>query len=62
MCCERRLQVGSLCYLLVTLAHAGMTAIWINYLNFRFGLSSAAAGATLMLIGLSVAVLPPLIM
>lgn len=54
--------MGSLCYLLVTLAHAGMTAIWINYLTIRFSFSSAAAGVTLMIIGLSVALLPPVIM
>jgi hypothetical protein len=56
------LFVSALAYLLATFAHAGMQATWVNYLSHRFSWSSAQSGATLMVIGLAVALLPPLFM
>lgn len=56
------LRIGAVAYFAVTLAHAGMQATWVNYLAHRFGWSSSWAGATLVLIGLGMAVLPPIFM
>eukprot|EP01036_Dinobryon_divergens_P027339 gene27339-36101_t len=56
-----RLLVGSLTYLLVCSAQAGMQSCWVNYLQFRFGWSATLAGSTLAVVGLVVALLPSMI-
>lgn len=59
---SRRLLVGGLAYFLVNLTQSGVQVVWVNYLQYRYGLSAALAGATLMLVGLFVAVVPAISM
>lgn len=56
----RSLAVGSLAYLLVNIAQAGIQINWINYLQHRFNWHAAKSGSTLILVGLLVAVMPKL--
>lgn len=57
-----KLLTGSIAYLLLNIAHCGVQVTWINYLQYKFGMSQALSGSTLMVVGIIVATLPPFIM
>jgi DHA1 family tetracycline resistance protein-like MFS transporter len=57
-----KLFFGSLAYFLLNVAHCGVQVTWINYLQHKFGMSHAASGSTLMVVGVVVAALPQLVM
>eukprot|EP01039_Chlorochromonas_danica_P001415 gene1415-1539_t len=57
---SKGLRAGGLAYLAITLGHAGMQAVWVNYLSHRFHWSTTLSGLSLMIIGIAVALLPPL--
>lgn len=57
-----KLLTGSVAYLLLNIAHCGVQVTWINYLQYKFGMSQALSGSTLMVVGIIVASLPPLVM
>lgn len=59
---SKSLRAGGLAYLAITLGHAGMQAVWVNYLSHRFRWSTTLSGLSLMIIGIAVALLPPLFM
>lgn len=58
---NRKLLISGLSYFLINLAQAGVQATWINYLQAALEWSTASSGATLMLVGAMVGVVPPLI-
>ena len=55
---NKKLIAGSLAYFFVNIAQTGVQINWINYLQFRFGWSSAKSGSTLLVVGFSAALLP----
>jgi hypothetical protein len=59
---SRSLRVSSAAYFLVCVAQTGVQSCWVNYLQFRLGWSASAAGSSLTVVGLVVALLPPLVM
>jgi hypothetical protein len=58
----RKLLLGSMVYFLLNTAHAGVQVTWINFLQYKFGLSQTMSGCTLLAVGVIVALLPPLVM
>lgn len=56
------LCASSLAYICIQCAQAGVQSVWINYLRLRFDMGSAQAGSTLLLVGIMLAVVPPIVM
>lgn len=59
---NRSLFFASLAYLAIQCAQAGLQVNWINFLQYKFGWSAVFSGSTLMMIGIVLAVIPPIIM
>lgn len=59
---SRKLLIASAAYFLLNLSQCGLQSTWINYLDYRFGWSTEVSGATLMIVGVVVAVIPPIVM
>lgn len=59
---NKRLITGAVAYLFVNIAQAGVQINWINYLQYRFKWSAAKSGTTMLAVGISVAVLPKLLL
>ena len=59
---SRKLFIASAAYFLLNLSQCGLQSTWINYLDHRFGWSTEVSGATLMIVGVVVAVIPPIVM
>jgi len=59
---SRKLRIASAAYFLLNLSQCGLQTTWINYLQNRFGWSTEISGATLMIVGVIVAIVPPIVM
>lgn len=59
---SKKLLIASVAYFLLNLSQCGLQSTWINYLDYRFGWSAEVSGATLMIVGVIVAVIPPIVM
>lgn len=59
---NRSLFFASLAYLAIQCAQAGLQVNWINFLQYKFGWSAVFSGSTLMMIGIVLAVIPPILM
>lgn len=57
----KKLTLGALTYFLIYSAQAGFQVNWINFLQYKFGWSSALAGSTLMLVGVIITFVPSII-
>jgi len=58
---SHKLFFGCLTYLLIQMAQSGVIVNWINYLQYRFGWSAELSGATLMIVGLVVGIVPQIL-
>ena len=58
---DQHLITGAAAYLFVNIAQAGVQINWINYLQYRFGWSAAKSGSTMLVVGVTVAILPKIL-
>jgi MFS family permease len=59
---NNKLLLGSIAYFFLHIAQTGANVVWINYMGYRFGWPAEYAGAPFMLLGLTVAFIPTMLM